>query len=506
MVSAIATVICVAFVAYLFARDLRSPQRETISWAPFVWMFFAGSRFASAWLDLRTPSVGVEAYAEGSPADRAVFLLLIIWGATVLYRREIQWRQLFVQNKWLVAYLLYCLLSIMWTDEPVVLIKRWVKDLGNPIMVLVLLTERRPYIALVTTVRRLAYVLLPLSVLFIRYYPELGRGYSVGGGVMYTGVADQKNTLGLLCLIAGIGYVWRVLFRRELTDRNDLVIVAMLAWLLYMANSKTSLTCLILAVAILVCSKIPTVAVQPTRVVALTLYSTILFVAADALFEVQDHVLSLLGRDATLTNRTELWDTVKALQTNALVGTGFMSFWAGDRMEAVWRALGPGVNQAHNGYLEQYLNLGYVGIAFIIAIASSALINVRKRLPTDYPTNVLRLCVIVTAMLYNYTEASFYGINNMWVLFLVGTIDLPSSNRALNVAPAHAIRPARRPTIAMRPLASATDRRGVPSGRLRPKNNGGIAQRLRARRARRQGNVSGSRGVIHAGSGASRGK
>ena len=55
------------------------------------------------------------------------------------------------------------------------LVKRWIKDLGNPIMALVILTERRPYEALGITLRRLSFLLLPLSVVFVRYFPELGR-------------------------------------------------------------------------------------------------------------------------------------------------------------------------------------------------------------------------------------------------------------------------------------------------------------------------------------------
>src|SRR5262249_18321309 len=36
---------------------------------------------------------------------------------------------------------------------------------------------------------------------------------------------------------------------------------------------------------------------------------------------------------------------------------------------------------------------------------------------------MLRLCLLSTAVLYNYTEASFYGVNSIWVLFLVSYID-----------------------------------------------------------------------------------
>jgi hypothetical protein len=318
----------------------------------------------------------------------------------------------------------------LWTDEPVVLIKRWTKDLGNPIMALVMLTERRQYDALVTTLRRLAFFFFPVSALFIRYFPEFGRSYGNWGGVSYSGVADQKNTLGLSCLLIGICYTWSFIYRRRLIDRYDVTLGAVLGWLLYMADSQTSLMCLVVAAAILFCSRLTAIARQSTRIITITLCASALYLAADQIIDIQDYLLPMLGRNPTLTNRTDVWAVLRTFQTNALLGAGFMSFWTGERMGAIWEAIGGRINQAHSGYLEQYLNLGYVGLAFIAAVATSALFNIRKHLRLDYPVGVLRLCVLVAALLYNYTEASFYGINNMWLLFLAASLNVPIATNA----------------------------------------------------------------------------
>ena len=121
---------------------------------------------------------------------------------------------------------------------------------------------------------------------------------------------------------------------------------------------------------------------------------------------------------------------------NPFVGVGFMSFWTGARLEEVWRLVGP-INQAHNGYLEQYLNLGYIGVAFIAVIVLSGLLRVRRHLNDDPAAGILRLCFIVSAVLYNYTEASFYGMNNMWMLLLLGCLEVPRQRqpRAVDVSP-----------------------------------------------------------------------
>ena len=89
------------------------------------------------------------------------------------------------------------------------------------------------------------------------------------------------------------------------------------------------------------------------------IFGVLLFAILEETLHVKDLVIRLLGRDPTLTERTELWDVVLGLEVNSFVGAGFMSFWTGERMELIWRILGVKLVQAHSGYLEQYLNLGF---------------------------------------------------------------------------------------------------------------------------------------------------
>ena len=433
MLPKLAAIVVLAFVVYLFWSDSKKPNQPSAAlWIPLLWMFLAGSRWASSWLNLSVPRESADDYAEGSPVDRAVFFALIAVAAYVLSQRKIDWRRLLVQNKWIVFYFLYCLLSIFWTDEPFVLFKRWVKDLGNPIMVLVILTEDRPYFAVGVILRRLAFLLLPLSVLFIRYYPELGRGYRIDGSPMFTGVGHQKNDLGLMCLISGIYFFWdffqnrKRYFKAGIKDiAINLIFIGMLSWLLYMSNSQTSLGCLVVAVFLLGLSQARYIARRPSRIINVMVTVVLLAAILEATLGIKENVFEVLGRDPTLTNRTDVWKTLKEMGTDPMVGAGFMSFWTGDRLLLIWQKIGTGINQAHSGYLEQYLNLGYIGVAFIGVISLSSLAKVRKHLDLDPQSALLRLCFIVTAALYNYTEASFYGINNMWLLLLLGCIEIP---------------------------------------------------------------------------------
>jgi len=435
MIALAATAACMLFVAHLFRQEIKSnPASSRALWVPFLWMFLAGSRLASSWLDLSPPQDSMDTYQEGSPIDRAVFFLLIIGGVAILLRRKLAWGRLIACNKLLLLYFAYCLISILWSDAPFVAFKRWFKDMGNPIMVLVILTTPDATKALTQTLRRLSFLFLPLSVLFVKYYPSLGRAYKIQGDPMYTGIGHQKNDLGLMCLVAGVYFLWQLIQDRDhfLTwSRGRRICIyllsGMLAWLLYMSDSQTSLTCLVIAAAAMLATQLPYVRRQPERLVGLLVVSGLSYFVLDEVFDLKTEVLHLLGRNPTLTNRTELWDILFRIDTDPIFGAGFMSFWVGERMERIWNAVGVSVNQAHSGYIEQFLNLGYVGVSFMVLLLLKALLDARRQLRSNQLMATLRVTFVLAAILYNYTEASFYGISNMWILTLVALIHLPEA-------------------------------------------------------------------------------
>jgi len=409
-------------------------------WIPLIWMFLAGSRTVGQWLNL-SPSSMMEAYHEGSPIDAVVFSLLIGGGLFVLSRRKIGWGLFLTQNKWVCLYFLYCVISITWCEYPFLVFKKWTKELGVLIMVLVILTDRRPFKAIGGILKRLAILWLPLSIVLFKYYPALGRGYTISSGVQFaTGVTTGKNELGKLCLICGIYFSWKFLLNRKKGFKwewkeniTDFLLMGMIVWLLHFAQSATSFFCLMLAVSLFFMSRRTVILQKPDRLITLLMVVAALFLVLDTTVDARNIIIEFLGRDKNLTNRVYMWDALKGMAVNPIIGTGYQSFWLGERLEILWEITAPGINQAHNGYLEQYLNLGYIGVFFIGAIILSGVIKIRRRLHVDYPLAMLRLCIVVTVIIYNYTEASFYGLNNMWLLLLFAVIEIPEDKNSMDV-------------------------------------------------------------------------
>src|SRR5882724_4592045 len=198
----IASCLTVGFIIFLFRRDIReSPNVTGALWIPLIWFLIICSRQPSEWLNTFGFQAGGISVEEGSPFDACVYFTLIAAGAYVLSKRHVQLSVIIRQNQWLTIFFIYCLLSIVWSDFPFVAFKRWLKVLGHPIMALIVLTEPDPLEGLTRLMKRCAYVIVPVSIFFIKYYPDLGRGFDQwSGGAVNTGITTNKNTLGGDCL------------------------------------------------------------------------------------------------------------------------------------------------------------------------------------------------------------------------------------------------------------------------------------------------------------------
>jgi exopolysaccharide production protein ExoQ len=431
----IATLICVFGILGLFLFNWDSEAKTSKAlWIPLIWLLIAGSRNIGEWLQSGTPLlVSDNPYVEGNAIDRNLLAGLVALGVIVLIRRRHAVGKILSANWAILLFLVYCLVSVYWSDFPYVGFKRWIRFSGDLVMVLVILSDRDWLAARKKILAWPAFVLLPLSILFIRYYPNLGRTYSRWDYfVSWTGVSTTKNGLGMISMIFGLAAASRLfdLFgNRQEPNRLRRVIAhgtifAMALYLIQVAHSATSLACFILGGAVLVLTSWRAVARWPGLIHILL--GSLLFISYASLFIIPGSgLLEVLGRNSTLTGRTDVWTRVVTLVRSPAFGTGFESFWIGSRL-AEMRLLDPGLNQAHNGYLEIYLNLGWVGLTLLAIVILAGYRNAISAFHRDPNTARLRLVYFVIALSYNFTEGAFKMMDPIWILFLLSTIALPA--------------------------------------------------------------------------------
>jgi exopolysaccharide production protein ExoQ len=429
----VATLLTLGLIAFLFRRDIRErPDVTGALWLPLIWIFISCSRQPSEWLNTFGFHLGAVSLEEGSPFDACVYFALIAAGACVLAKRRVQLSEIIRDNQWLTIFFVYCFLAILWSDFPLVAFKRWIKIMGHPILTLVVLTEPDPEEALKTLLKRCAYIVVPISILFIKYYPELGRGFSYWTGEAYnTGITLDKNALGADCLILGFFFAWYLLqiwsTGRSRQRRNEMLLsggfLAAIWWLFSMAHSSTSLVSCVLGIAVLVFLGLRFV---DRRLIGTYLVcAAIVFVLAQSMFDVWGSFLQFLGKDPTLTDRTKVWHDALQIHINPLLGAGFESFWLGDRLKIMWEKWTFRPNQAHNGYLETYLNLGLIGLFLLIGLLIATFRKSRRELLTNFQFGRFRVGFLVAIIAYNWTEGAFKNISATWFVFYLIAMDYP---------------------------------------------------------------------------------
>ena len=459
--SFLALLIFLALIFWLLALDRKRERGVSAAlWIPTLWLLVISSRPVSQWLHPGAPDPLPPTDLDGSPIDRFFYFGIIIAGYAVLARRRLNWGQVFARNRWIFVFYAFLALTSIWSADPFVSLKRLIKDFGNVVMILVVLTERNPITAVKSLLSRCTYVLLPLSVLFIQYFPALGRGYTpFTWEPCFTGVTSGKNTLGEVLIIFGLFLVWQgsevwMPLKRMLADffcyerrnlhHHDsykairerrgpnkaevlawLLVISMELWLLGKTHSSTALGCFVFGSIILFLMRMP---FFQRRTRHLGIWGIVIVGAVfilNSVFNLAGFFAEILGRDATLTGRTEIWDRVLHSQTNPILGEGFWIFWDTEKATNLFSDYFFRMPQSHNGYIEMYLDGGLVAVSILVGLVLSFLCKAKTDILRGDSFGILYLLFALAPLIYNYTEAAFARLTLVWFAQLLAGIQVP---------------------------------------------------------------------------------
>ena len=439
----IALLLCVVIVKFLLRIERRrNPEVTAVLWLPTIWIILNASKPIARWLNSGPHGQLFLSQETGSPYDRLVLLTLIILSLLVLYKRKIEWFQILGDNFWLILLYLYLGSSILWSDFPFVSFKRWFRLCGAIPVAMVVLSERYPLKALESIFRRCVYVLIPFSLLLIKYYPHLGVQYvSWSGAKMWVGVASQKNGLGALCALAVFLIIWThyrewrsgTLFKRRSQAFADGLILAISFFLLQGYRgvySATSIGVLIIGLSslLLLYQMKKSIRIFSTFMVCAVAIVLISLPFADSLVTTGT---SAFSRNASFTGRTDIWKMVLDVASrNPILGVGYGGFW-GLKDEMIHSTVG--VREAHSGYLDVYLEVGLVGVVLLMAFLFTFYRKALRELNYARDWALFGISFFLMNLFQNYTESSFLRTSSFyWNIMVFLAIAFSTPNLRIN--------------------------------------------------------------------------
>ena len=426
----IALLVCCGFIVWLFREDMKWRRLESKAlWIAGIWVAIAGSRSPTYWMSYLGLSGAPGSDVEGSPVNFVITAALIVAGLLVLRQRGLSVSSFVHGNK--ALFVIYCFfaLSALWSQYPAVSLRRLFKDFGCVPIALLLLSQRDPGAAIRAVYMRVSFILFPLSEVLYKYFPDIGRSYSKSGEPLFAGVCTFKNELGQTLMVFMLILFWDLfelcreekspIKRRQVLIHCGWLVIAF--WLLMQAHSGTSLVCLLLGLLVWWGGAYLARLKSPIQVFLSMLAIGLCLVVLQSTFQLSKIGLDALGRDPTLTGRTENWPVMAELCNDPIWGTGYRMFWD-VKGEEVERRTGFAYPSAHNGYLETYLAGGFVGLGLLALFLLAIFLKTAEGILAGGNFPRLGLSFWAVLLAYNWTESSFLWGSILWFTFLLWAV------------------------------------------------------------------------------------
>ncbi|BAY61778.1 O-antigen polymerase [Calothrix brevissima NIES-22] len=354
-----------------------------------------------------------------------VLLLLCRWKKAISILSQVSF-------SWII--LLLSALSIFWSAAPEVTLIRSVALLGTTLFGMYFATRYtlQEQLHLAKWMFMLAIV---LSLLFAVALPKFGIMGGVHSGTL-RGIYTHKNVFGKILSLAGVNFLLSASTKKSngkfLWFMFGLSIICLV--MTRSSSSMLSFTSLIVIFLGLRILRSPIIAVPPVlSAIALICINLYLFIQNNL-----NTLLGSIGKDATLTGRGDLWPLIwDKIWQRPWVGYGFSGFWQGldGESASVWYASQWTPPNAHNGFLDLWLDLGLLGIIIFFMGFFSLLFKCLKYIRiTKTPEGFWPAICLFYLILINLTETSLLIQNNMfWILYVAAEVSMVVvNNQKLN--------------------------------------------------------------------------
>ncbi|PWC34827.1 O-antigen ligase family protein [Azospirillum sp. TSO22-1] len=381
-----------------------------------VVMSFGGTVLPALIANGALPTGPLDVESPGVMIIFAVTYLIILF--LLMLRQGVIWRVPTV-NPVLTALLILAFVSAAWSVFPDVTLRRAVALTFTTLFGLYLALRWRLDEAVALLATGLGMLLL-LSFVFVAALPQIGVDQDIHRGA-WKGVFFQKNVTGRMIVWFSLSVLWLdwIGCRPKWLLRGSFLAAFVL---LIMSRSGTGLLSTIMVAVVMLSVRLLRVNIR-TLIPALALLGFGALVAATLISADFREAMYMLGRDTTLTGRTELWRFAREmLKDDFVLGYGYAAFWYGLYGPASYYTTGWGITSIHNGWLELLLDAGLPGLVMMLYLMGRMLFGgVLVARYVDWREAPWILSVALGLLAVSISESVFLERHSLnWVVFVLG--------------------------------------------------------------------------------------
>lgn len=327
-------------------------------------------------------------------------LILIILSIIPHYKKFLIWLNL---EKYILFFLLWCGLTIIFALDPFISFKRYLQYILTSLVFISFylnITNMQSFIKLLKYLFS-SYLIITLIVC-LTITEAKDPTFNTWRGLHAT-----KNNLGQYASIITIFFIFYYFSQENIIEKIKVLLIILIGLLLLIGSfSMTNLVLMFLFLVFITMVNINKIFYSiglGIKILFLFIgYFIISFTLITFFFpEILNFFFEVIGKDPSLTGRTEIWALVLNQNfSNLITGVGFQSFWIPEKLSKIilfqyWLP-----NQSHNGYIDMILEIGMIGLLLFILTIYKLLkqINLKE--------DAFEFTIIIYVLLLNFSEST----------------------------------------------------------------------------------------------------
>jgi O-antigen ligase len=354
--------------------------------------------------------------------NQIFWLFLFLFSVFVFFKKRNDIRLYLFISFPLIICVSYLFVSALWSVDVFISFKRAVLQvfLISSVAALVMKAKNIEDIFISYFIASIIIVFFDLvSFVFGSAFDEFG---------YYRGIHGNKNAVGPMAVLTiFVSYALLYNKNRSLIFKFFCVF-SLIVWLVFLllSFSKTSIALLVVVPALLISFRFFSALFRANLFDVLIVIFVFLLAVMYLIYLVDSSgdqgFYNYYLSEGSLTGRGYIWDFLLGLlDASPLFGYGYGGVW-GVGYSSLNIKHGSGfillLNQAHNGYLDICLQLGFFGLLFFVFMNRNFFINSSALMISKLTK--LSWCIVVFLLIHNMTESSiFRGYSYVWVMGLV---------------------------------------------------------------------------------------